>query len=129
MITISREAYDVVVAMKLGLGSVRIAKGLGISHAAVLSRQNTLEKLGVISKGATPEPGVRGEARKVLLADGDYRVEPEHRGTVLARAAADRADAAKREERLANLAKARAAKAAKRSPVEEPVPADDLAAV
>ena len=97
MITISRESYDVVVAMQLGLGSVRIAKGLGITHAAVLSRQNTLERLGVISKGSTPQAGVLGTPREILLAPGEFRVEAEHRGTVLARAATDRADAAARE--------------------------------
>ena len=99
VIRVTREAYDVVILMKAGLGSVRIAKALGIGHGAVLSRQNTLEKLGVISKGATPESGVKGEPRRVLLADSEFSVEAEHRGTIAARAAADRSDAATREAR------------------------------
>ena len=116
---ITREAYDIVVAMKLGLGSNRIAQGLGLTHAAVLSRQNTLEKLGVISKGT-----MGGERRQIILADSEFQVEAEHRSTVSARAAADReqaaardAEEAKKAERLANLAKAREVKKARRSEV------------
>ena len=98
MVRITREAYDVVIGMKLGLGSNKIAKGLGLSHGAVLSRQNTLEKLGVISKGT-----MDGTRRSVLLADSEFTVEAEHRGTIADRAAADRSAAATREAR--NLAR------------------------
>ena len=115
-ICLSREAYDVVIAMQLGLGSNRIAKGLGISHAAVLSRQNTLEKLGVISGGT-----MDGTRRQILLAHSQFQVAPEHVGTVKARNVAQRelAEAAQaeadrraaiRETRIANLAKGRKVK-------------------
>lgn len=113
MIKISRESYEVVILMRAGLGSNRIAAALGVTHAAVLSRQNSLEKLGVISGGT-----MSGQRRQVLLAGDQFRVEAELRGAVRARARRDREDAARRDALLANLAKARAVKAAKRASEE-----------
>lgn len=88
VLTISREANDVYVAMQCGLGLTRIMEGLGITRAAVLSRQNNLEKLGIISKGS-----MDGTRRAILLPASAFRVEAEHRSTVRARNLADRAAA------------------------------------
>ena len=109
MLTVTRDAYDVVILMNAGLGSNKIAQALSISHSAVLSRQNTLEKLGVISKGT-----MDGTRRSVLLAQSEFRVEAEHRSTIAARAAADREQAAARDAEAAAIEAQEIAKAERR---------------